>query len=36
MGTLIEGKVEAGQIKKENKYLMMVCVLLSDDNPPTS
>lgn len=25
MGTLIEGKVEAGQIKKGNNYLMMVC-----------
>ena len=25
MGTLIEGKVEAGQIKKGNSYIMMVC-----------
>lgn len=26
MGTLIEGKIEAGQIKKGNAYLMMVCI----------
>ena len=25
MGTLIEGKIEAGQIKKGNNYLLMVC-----------
>ena len=30
MGTLIEGKIEAGQIKKGSNYLMMVCVFPSD------
>lgn len=30
MGTLIEGKIEAGQIKKGNSYLMMVCAFRND------
>ena len=30
MGTLIEGKIEAGQIKKGTTYLMMVCKSCSD------
>lgn len=33
MGTLIEGKIEAGQIKKGNTYLMMVCAFPSDVFP---